>query len=91
MKRMAFSEEKSEQNTISFSDLKIISSEDVKLSIALCPVQVHFSCPRVDFVTITEKFMPGTSLVVQRLRLRAPNAGSPGLILGQGSKPHSHS
>ena len=65
MKRMIFSEKKSEQNTISFSDLKIISSEDVKPSVALCLVQVHCSCPRTDFVTITEKFMPGTSLMVQ--------------------------
>ena len=30
MKKLAFSEKKSEQNTISFSDLKIISSEDIK-------------------------------------------------------------
>ena len=32
----------------------------------------------------------GTSLVVQRLRLRAPNAGGPGLIPGQGTRSHMH-
>ena len=30
----------------------------------------------------------GTSLVVQWLRLRAPNAGGPGSILGQGTRSH---
>ena len=30
----------------------------------------------------------GTSLVVQWLRLRAPNAGGPGLIPGQGTRSH---
>ena len=29
-----------------------------------------------------------TSLVIQWLRLRAPNAGGPGLILGQRNRPH---
>ena len=32
----------------------------------------------------------GTSLVVQWLRLRAPNAGGPGSILGQGSNNRPH-
>ena len=31
---------------------------------------------------------PKTSLVVQWLRLCAPNAGGPGLIPGQGTRPH---
>ena len=30
----------------------------------------------------------GTSLVVQWLRLRAPNAGGPGLVPGQGTEAH---
>ena len=30
----------------------------------------------------------GTSLVVQWLRLHAPNAGDPGLIPGQGTRSH---
>ena len=30
----------------------------------------------------------GTSLVVQWLRLRAPNAGGPGSIPGQGTRSH---
>ncbi|TEA40519.1 hypothetical protein DBR06_SOUSAS15710059, partial [Sousa chinensis] len=32
----------------------------------------------------------GTSLVVQWVRLRAPNAGGPGLIPGQGTRPRMH-
>ena len=32
----------------------------------------------------------GTSLVVQWLRLRAPNAGGPGSIPGQGTRSHMH-
>ena len=32
----------------------------------------------------------GTSLVAQWLRLHAPNAGAPGSIPGQGTKPHMH-
>ena len=32
----------------------------------------------------------GTSLVVQWLRLWAPNAGGPGSILGQGTRSHMH-
>ena len=32
------------------------------------------------------KYMGGTSLVVQWLRLHAPNAGSPGSIPGRGTK-----
>ena len=31
---------------------------------------------------------PGTSVVVQQLRLRAPSAGDPGLIPGQGTRSH---
>ena len=31
---------------------------------------------------------PETSLVVQRLRLRAPRAGGPGLIPGRGTRSH---
>ncbi|TEA34221.1 hypothetical protein DBR06_SOUSAS2710098, partial [Sousa chinensis] len=33
---------------------------------------------------------PGNSLVVQWLRLHAPNAGGPGSIPGQGTKSHMH-
>ena len=33
---------------------------------------------------------PGTSLVAQWLRLRAPNAGGPGSIPGQGTRSHMH-
>ena len=33
---------------------------------------------------------PGTSLVVQGLRLRAPNAGGLGSIPGQGTRSHMH-
>ena len=32
----------------------------------------------------------GTSLVIQWLRLRAPNAGDPGSIPGQGTRSHMH-
>ena len=32
----------------------------------------------------------GTSLVVQWVRLCAPNAGGPGLIPGQGTRSHMH-
>ena len=32
----------------------------------------------------------GLSLVAQWLRLCAPNAGGPGLIPGQGTRPHMH-
>ena len=32
--------------------------------------------------------MWGTSLVVQWLRLSTPSAGGPGLIPGQGTRPH---
>ena len=32
----------------------------------------------------------GTSLVVQWVRLHAPNAGGPGLIPGQGTRSHMH-
>ena len=34
------------------------------------------------------KISPGTSLVVQWLRLHASNAGGPGLIPGQGTRSH---
>ena len=34
------------------------------------------------------KPMPGTSLVVQWLRLRAPNSGGLGSIPGQGTRSH---
>ena len=34
------------------------------------------------------KFTSGTSLVVQRLRIHAPNIGGPGSILGQGTRSH---
>ena len=32
----------------------------------------------------------GTSLVAQWIRLRAPNAGGPGSIPGQGARSHMH-
>ena len=37
-----------------------------------------------------ELFTFGTSLVVQWLRLCAPNAGARGLIPGQGTRSHIH-
>ena len=40
--------------------------------------------------SVTLKLSRGTSLVVQWLRLRAPNAGGPGLIPGQGTRSHMH-
>ena len=36
------------------------------------------------------KINVGTSLVAQWLRLRAPNAESPGSIPGQGTRSHMH-
>ena len=36
------------------------------------------------------KFFQGTSLVAQWMRLQAPNAGGPGSIPGQGTRPHMH-
>ena len=37
---------------------------------------------------IVKNNMGGTSLVVQWLRLRAPNTGGPGSIPGQGTRSH---
>ena len=37
-----------------------------------------------------KKVIKGTSLVVQWLRLRAPNAGGLGSIPGQGTRSHMH-
>ena len=39
---------------------------------------------------ISHETFPGTSLVAQWLRLRAPNAGGPGSIPGQGTRSHVH-
>ena len=38
-------------------------------------------------VYLNKKPVPGASLVVQRLRLRASSAGRPGAIPGQGARP----
>ena len=38
--------------------------------------------------TLEKKTQRGTALVVQWLRLRARNAGGPGSIPGQGTRPH---
>ena len=35
-------------------------------------------------------YTPGTSLVVQWVRLCTPNAGGPGSIPGQGTRSHMH-
>ena len=35
-----------------------------------------------------KKMIPGTSPVVQCLRLHAPNAGGPGSIVAQGNRSH---
>ena len=48
--------------------------------------QVHFLQMNLK-VKIVQSF--GTSLVVQWLKLRAPNAGGPGLIPGQGTRSHA--
>ena len=37
-----------------------------------------------------KQHIPGTSLVVQWIRLHAPNAGGPGSIPGQGTRSHMH-
>ena len=37
---------------------------------------------------LKKRGLTGTFLVAQGLRLRAPNAGGPGLILGQGTRSH---
>ena len=44
--------------------------------------------PRIEELTLHKKRGWGTSLVVQWLRLRAPNAGGPGLTPGQGTRSH---
>ena len=40
--------------------------------------------------TVDTKVNVGTSLVAQWLRLRAPNAGGPSSIPGQGTRSHMH-
>ena len=41
-------------------------------------------------ITALKEQETGTSLVVQWLRLHAPNAGGPGSIPGQGTRSHMH-
>ena len=55
----------------------------------------HLNRCRKAFDKIQNPFMikilnKGTSLVVQWVRLCAPNAGGPGLILGQGTRSRMH-
>ena len=45
--------------------------------------------PNRSIISINVKGL-GTSLVAQWIRLHAPNAGGPGLILGPGTKSHMH-
>ena len=47
------------------------------------------ACKRVK-TTLSKRSSLGTSLVVQWLRFRAPNAGVPGLTPGQGTRSHMH-
>ena len=57
----------------------------------LCPNIPHHGCCPTSFPhqeAATEMARVGTSLVVQWLRLWAPNAGSLGLITGQGTRSH---
>ena len=52
---------------------------------------LRHACPQVWDATSLEchlKVVHGTSLVVQWLRLCAPNAGAPGLMPGQGTRSH---
>ena len=41
-------------------------------------------------ITIINIYAPGTSLVVQCVRLHAPNVGGPGSIPGRGTRSHVH-
>ena len=55
-----------------------------------CPeFMVFMSTPRFLF-TLDQKLLKGISLVVQWLRLCAPNAGGPGSIPDQGTRSHMH-
>ena len=45
---------------------------------------------RFSKVVILKMWSLGTSLVVQWVRLCAPNAGGPGSIPGQGTRSHVH-
>ena len=65
--------------TISGSFLKLVSTEVVMLMTLIgMPINIFWN------KMSTLKFVVGTSLVLQWLRLRAPNAGGPGSISGQG-------
>ena len=46
--------------------------------------------PEIIYRIWHESVHVGTSLVAQRLRLRAPNAGGPGSIPSQGTRSHMH-
>ena len=47
-------------------------------------------CPSLWTILIQKKNLSGTSLVVQWVRLRAPNAGGPGSIPGRGTRSRMH-
>ena len=51
-------------------------------------VQIFVTVLTVDTKTYLQKAYTGTSLVVQWLRLHAPNAGGPGSIPGPGTRSH---
>ena len=51
----------------------------------------EFHCQNNKFIPALKQVQVlGTSLVVQRVRLHAPNAGGPGLLPGQGTRSHIH-
>ena len=55
------------------------------------PVNININV-RIYFYTLLflSEMKPGTSLVAQWLRFRAPSARGPGLIPGQGIRSHMH-
>ena len=47
-------------------------------------------CALLEGFALKTRVQRGTALVVQWIRLRAPNAGGPGSIPGQGTRSHMH-
>ena len=64
---------------IAYTDETITPIKIVNISITLLPPQFSF---------VKKWAIWGTSLAVQWLRLCTPSSGGPGLIPGQGTRPH---
>ena len=69
-----------------FLNFKFVSNFQ---NVAFCPYTQGYNDTNVlQFSYFNKVFNPGTSLLVQWLRLHTFNAGSPGSIPGQGTKSH---